>query len=171
MNLPTDLLEQARMLHGLETRRPKQASLRRAVSTAYYSLFHLFVDEATTMMFGGQLNRRKYRHVLGRGYSHTSMNSACRSFAGAMLPNSIAAVLGSFSIPPELQTVSSTFVQLQQKRHHADYNLARQFSKSEVALLLTDTQDAFDLWQGIRNDDTSRFFLMALPLWEQLKRS
>ena len=88
-----------------------------------------------------------------------------------MLPSSVSAVLGSIAIPPDLQTVSATFVQLQQKRHDADYNLARQFSKSEVALLLNDTQDAFDLWQGIRNDETSRFFLMALPLWEQIKRS
>ena len=29
--------------------KPKQASLRRALSTAYYALFHLLVDEATKM--------------------------------------------------------------------------------------------------------------------------
>ncbi len=35
MSLPNDLLEQAKMLHALDPRRPKQASLRRATSAAY----------------------------------------------------------------------------------------------------------------------------------------
>ena len=41
MSFPNDLLEQARHLANREPKRPKQASLRRAVSTAYYALFHL----------------------------------------------------------------------------------------------------------------------------------
>jgi len=32
---------------------PKQASLRRAVSTAYYALFHLLIDEAVSKVGGG----------------------------------------------------------------------------------------------------------------------
>jgi hypothetical protein len=41
-----DLLEQAVRLAMLDVRRPKQANLRRAVSSAYYAVFHLLVDEA-----------------------------------------------------------------------------------------------------------------------------
>ena len=46
MSLQQDLLRQARDLATKEPRRPSQASLRRAVSAAYYALFHLLVDEA-----------------------------------------------------------------------------------------------------------------------------
>ena len=46
MSLQQDLLRQARHLATKEPRRPSQASLRRAVSAAYYALFHLLVDEA-----------------------------------------------------------------------------------------------------------------------------
>lgn len=35
------LLEQAEHLLDVDPRKPKQASLRRAMSAAYYSLFHL----------------------------------------------------------------------------------------------------------------------------------
>jgi hypothetical protein len=45
VSFPNDLLEQARHLANREPRRPKQASLRRAVSTAYYALFHLLSIE------------------------------------------------------------------------------------------------------------------------------
>jgi uncharacterized protein (UPF0332 family) len=40
-----DLLEQALHLAKREKKKPRQASLRRAVSTAYYALFHLLIHE------------------------------------------------------------------------------------------------------------------------------
>lgn len=45
MAFADDLLEQAYHLANLDSGEPKQASLRRAVSTAYYALFHLLIDE------------------------------------------------------------------------------------------------------------------------------
>ena len=47
MSLHADLLKQARHLSTKEPSRPSQASLRRAISAAYYALFHRLVDEAT----------------------------------------------------------------------------------------------------------------------------
>jgi hypothetical protein len=41
-----DLLEQAVTLATLDVRKPKQANLRRAVSSVYYAVFHLLVDES-----------------------------------------------------------------------------------------------------------------------------
>jgi len=46
MTFAKDLLEQANHLARREQRKPKQARLRRAVSTAYYAVFHLLVAEA-----------------------------------------------------------------------------------------------------------------------------
>ncbi|MBS1874595.1 MAG: hypothetical protein JSU00_15375 [Acidobacteria bacterium] len=46
MGLPEDLLEQADHLARWDWKHPKQASLRRAVSTAYYAVFHMLVSEA-----------------------------------------------------------------------------------------------------------------------------
>jgi len=47
MALADDLLEQAHHLAKREPKRPRQASLRRAVSTAYYSLVHLLISSVT----------------------------------------------------------------------------------------------------------------------------
>ena len=43
MTLASDLLAQAKHLAGRERGRPRQASLRRAASAAYYALFHLLL--------------------------------------------------------------------------------------------------------------------------------
>jgi len=46
MGLAQDLLRQANHLATYEGANPSQASLRRAVSTAYYALFHLLIEDA-----------------------------------------------------------------------------------------------------------------------------
>src|SRR5436309_12164217 len=124
MSLADDLRRQARHLATREPRRPKQASLRRAVSAAYYALFHLLVDEATRMMFGGHHTRRGFRHALARGFSHQSMAAACKSSGGGTLPAPIIATTGPVSVPQELRELAEAFVPLQDERHRADYNLA-----------------------------------------------
>ena len=47
MTLANDLPAQAKHLASRERGRPRQASLRRAASAAYYALFHLLIREAS----------------------------------------------------------------------------------------------------------------------------
>ena len=49
MSLHADLLDQAEQLAQLDPRRPKQANLRRAISSAYYALFHLLAWESSAI--------------------------------------------------------------------------------------------------------------------------
>ena len=52
-----DLLEQALRLAKLDAKKPKQANLRRAISSAYYALFHMLVNEACRVQVGAQHNQ------------------------------------------------------------------------------------------------------------------
>src|SRR5262245_50068779 len=79
MALHEDLLAQAAWLTTKDARRPKQASLRRAVSTAYYALFHLLVDEASRFLVGGA-KRIQLRHQLARAFEHGQMRHAASAF-------------------------------------------------------------------------------------------
>src|SRR5712664_67396 len=72
MAFPDDLLEQAQHLAQREPKRPKQASLRRAVSTAYYALFHLLITETTK-----NWKRPAERFTLARMFEHTLMGKVC----------------------------------------------------------------------------------------------
>src|SRR5580704_13418670 len=68
MSFADDLLEQAQHLAHREDGEPKQASLRRAVSTAYYALFHLLIDDAVN-----QWAIDHQRRVIGRTFGHGTM--------------------------------------------------------------------------------------------------
>ena len=73
MSFADDLLEQAYHLANLEPGTPKQASLRRAVSTAYYALFHLLIDEAVS-----NWNVPRQRSTLARTFEHSKMRNVCQ---------------------------------------------------------------------------------------------
>src|SRR5690349_18417904 len=107
MALHHDLLEQAGHLAKRERRRPRQASLRRAASSAYYALFHLLASEAAARVAGAQppLLRTQVR----RAFTHNDMQDVARQFAGGV-PKQATARLIQGAIEPELRLVAQAFV-------------------------------------------------------------
>jgi hypothetical protein len=57
----------------------RQASLRRAVSTAYYARFHLLISEATL-----NWRRVEYRNALARVFEHGKMKNVRRKKMGEL---------------------------------------------------------------------------------------
>lgn len=145
-----DLLQQAQQLATFDKLKPRQANLRRAISSAYYAVFHFLIQEACSVIIGTQHVQTAYRQVLGRAFSHSVMKQACTSFGGGTLKNSVTKGLpATFQIPTEIQNLSATFVELQEKRHFANYDLTERFSRSD-------------------SSDEKRFFLACLWAWKEL---
>jgi hypothetical protein len=76
MGLAQDLLQQADHLAAYEGANPSQASLRRAVSTAYYALFHLLVEEAGQRWSGSS----EARTGMERAFQHGPMKNTSMQF-------------------------------------------------------------------------------------------
>jgi uncharacterized protein (UPF0332 family) len=164
-----DLLEQAIRLAKLDPRRPKQANLRRAISSTYYALFHLLVDEACRVQIGAQHAQAPFRQVLGRAFVHTVMKEACRSFGGGTLKKGVAKGLPpSFTVPSEIRDLASTFVQLQERRHLADYDLTERFKRSDVLSLINEVEARIQAFTNLASSNEKRFFLACLWAWKEL---
>lgn len=162
-----NLLEQARQLVRHEPRRPRQASLRRAVSTAYYALFHFLIDRACRQVFGGATRLRQHRLILSRAFVHGTMQAASRRVAGGNLPTTFGWTTG---FPVALQDIARAFIQLQEDRHRADYDLARPFSRSEASQLVESAASAITNWPTIADDDAARLYLVLLLTWKSLEQ-
>ncbi|WP_280545690.1 MULTISPECIES: hypothetical protein [unclassified Halomonas] len=172
MSLHKDLLNQARQLATHEPRRPRQASLRRAVSSAYYALFHLLVDAASREVVSGQ-GLDTLRQQVGRALGHTDMKKACQAWV-RWNPGSPVQPLGRL-LPegPEERVVivSNAFVDLQQARHEADYDLSRRFSRSDVLALVGLAQEAFQVFDDMpKRCEQKRIFLLSLVFYGRWKR-
>ncbi len=172
MSLPQDLLAQARLLATKEPRRPKDASLRRAVSTAYYALFHLLTDEASRFLISGS-NRDPLRNLLTRGFAHSEMSRTAKAFSsgyGGLALHVQSIIPKSSDFPTKLSAVAAAFYELQAARHTADYDVSYRLTRSETLALVRRAEAAFADWRAIRTEEVTRIFLVALLMDEKWKR-
>lgn len=107
-NLAKSLLTTAK---SLTKNNPSQAKLRRAVSTAYYAVFHALARTCADELVGRQRAKRSNKAWVEvyRGLSHGPCKNSCK---GAHKIN----------FPPEIKNFADTFVQLQEAREQADYD-------------------------------------------------
>lgn len=160
MGLAQDLLHQADHLARYEGINPSQASLRRAVSTAYYALFHLLIDEAGMRWQGSP----EARTGLERGFQHRAMRDISMKFRNPVWEDWHSS---QQTVPGALQRVASAFVDLQEERHLADYDNHEQWSATEVQVTLNTARSAFQDWQSIRSDPMAGNYLLMMLLQRQ----
>jgi hypothetical protein len=164
-----DLLDQAVSLATLDAKKPKQANLRRAISSIYYALFHLLVAEACRIQIGTRHNQAPFRQVLGRAFLHGVMKDACKSFGGGTLKKGVAKGLPSgFTIPPEIRQLATTVVDLQDWRHLADYDLTERFKRSDVLTLVEQVKQNIQDFTKLPSSNEKSFFLACLWAWKEL---
>jgi hypothetical protein len=158
MAFADDLLALAQEIANLPSA-TRQANLRRAISTAYYALFHLLISEAT-------LNwaRPELRPMLGRLFDHgpmyqTSVNkqSELNVYFKGNPPAS-----PERTVKEHLLTVSKTFVQAQQRRIDADYNMGREVTETEALTQIESVRQAFESWDIIREDAHAQAYLLSM---------
>jgi hypothetical protein len=159
--LPEELLEQAKFLLTLP---PNQANLRRAVSTAYYALFHLLV-RSTVLNWKEPVHQAR----LARIFEHERM----KKVSGATI-KSIGAEIGpgdSHSIDvlsrTELTKVAQSFIILQQARHNADYDLEKPLDPKDALGRVDLASSAFVSWEMTRNSESAKEYLFSLLFKEK----
>ena len=163
MSLPDDLLKQAKKLATMEKKRPQQASLRRAVSTAYYALFHLLCEDGAKRISPNTPVRLS--HAIRRSITHGDMKSAAKGINQPTPPRQYTGLL-SATPSQDLLDVASHFVNLQEARHSADYDLSIRFSRVNALTKVQEAEDAFKKWKLVRSTDDANVFLSATFFWK-----
>jgi uncharacterized protein (UPF0332 family) len=166
--LSSDLLNQAKDLASQDPNRPKDVSIRRAISTAYYSLFHFLLDEASGILVGASQNDKPIRHLLSRCFGHGQMLKACETIVGQATKGA-SPVYAPFAHSirnqaNDLLVVAKTFKDLQEHRHRADYDLSQRYTRAQALKSVSNVEDAMRAWKRIKNVDRSVVQLVAVML-------
>ena len=164
MPYPNDLLEQARHLANREPKRPKQASLRRAVSTAYYALFHLLGIELAK-----NWKRAAERSTLARMLEHGQMARVCTTKRDKLNEYFTTRPPASrqLTVLKHIHAITNTFVQMHEQRQFADYDTSREWGRTDVLEKIDSVQAAFDSWREISDEAEAQNFLVTLLLKER----
>ena len=151
-----NLMDIARQLAG-QTQpspqgRPRQEQLKRAISTAYYAMFHALCRSNADTLVGvrsdgaGRLAWARTYRALNHRQAKNRLEQASRE------------------IPGQIRGFSATFSMLQEQRHEADYNPHSAFYRREVIQLLA-TADAITL-EYLRMPRSRRRAVAALVLMQ-----
>lgn len=108
----------ARKLARASPMRPRQAELKRAVSTAYYALFHALAENAANLFVGiGQMQASAAWVHVYRALDHGFARNACREVQ---------------NLPGSIIDCADEFIELQEVRHKADYDPGVRFTRAEA---------------------------------------
>ena len=141
---PPDLMEAARALTETGRTPLTQARLRRAVSTAYYAMFHCLAASAADLFIGPE--RSPAWHRAYRALEHGRARSACRQ----------AQTMPEF--PAEIRDFAKTFVLLQIERQQADYTLDTDgYEKSDVLRRMASAERAISRFEQADGDARRAF--------------
>ena len=148
---PPDLIEAARVLGKSGPGRPTQARLRRAVSTAYYAMFHCLAATAADLFIGP--TRGPAWHRTYRALEHGRAGRACQE-----------RTMREF--PAEVHGFAQAFVALQKARQQADYALdTDDYQQSDVLGYIASAELAIDRFE--QADIEARRGFAALALFRQ----
>lgn len=148
MAQPLDYIRSARKLIGRgHSRRPRQSDLRRAISTAYYAMFHTLCINCADCLIGGTRAARSDRawRQAYRAIEHGFAKSQCKN----------GSILARF--PREVEDFAQAFVTLQEKRHDADYDPFARFSLTDAINAIDQAEGAIRGFKGVSISDRRAF--------------
>lgn len=142
-----------RLAESAAVGRPPETDLRRAVSTAYYALFHCMAACCANMLVGGvgaARSRPAWRQVY-RGLQHRTARRRCED-----------RIITRF--PVEIQDLANLFIAMQKKRHRADYDPDPSLSFSRPAVMqdINETENAIRRFSRTDRKDRRAFAVHLL---------
>ena len=132
--------------------RPRQAELRRAISAAYYALFHtLALCGANTLVGAARVNRSQSEWIqVYRALEHGYARNQCNN----------RAAMSRFS--PAIQDFGDMFSEMQFQRQTADYDPNASFSRPEVMQIVDEATRVIAEFDNVDARERRAFAIFVL---------
>jgi hypothetical protein len=139
---------------------PRQAVLRRAVSTAYYAVFHALCGQTAETFVPA--NNRKSRVLFYRSLDHSKARSRCKELGKSHLDTPLKNFFEITAFSDALRIFANNFALLQELRHRCDYDPDYRLSKAETQQAIDDASQAIGCLASADLDERNRFLAYLL---------
>ena len=145
--------------HQADAERPRPIWLRRAVSSAYYALFHAISTQAADHLLPEAAHEDRLR--LARSFGHRPLKEVCEWISGrrGRPPQHAKPLVWSLGAAP-VADVAATFCDLQEARHRADYDHLALFPEDDLLEYVGDAEAA--IWDLATEPASQRQAFFAL---------
>ena len=140
---PEHLFEQAEKLTATPAAGPpRQVDLRRAISAAYYGVFHAILTAAADE-FNGVTKRGTHLYTsLYRSVDHRGLRDLCNEMKKQTLSTKYQKYSPFNGFDGNIQAFSTAVVEFQEKRHSADYDPSARLRTSDAMLAIATARSA-----------------------------
>jgi hypothetical protein len=143
-------------------RSPRQVDLRRAISSAYYGLFH-FMLAALADEFVGTSQRRTRRYgLVYRSVEHRTLREICTEAAKQAPAKRYLAYLPPTGFGPDIQVFARAALELQEARHGADYDPLLSFTSWDAKVAVEAARTAVGCFAGSGRERKKIFLTLLL---------
>lgn len=144
----------AHALALVRTQPQSELNSRRAVSAAYYAVFHLLIFEAT-----GHWDNVALRPTLGRAYDHALMRTTCNRIQDV---REFPYTGEKPQLVQQLKEIAQAFVRLQEDRHLADYDLTERLVHADAVRQVQAAESIFQTLRKIKTEQIVQEYLTLL---------
>ena len=156
---PHHLLDIAKQLaQGQRAGRPREVELRRAISTAYYAIFHMLAGCCANMLVGATRSARSQQawRQTYRALQHGQVKKRCMQNQDIMR-----------KFPQEIQDFGARFIAMQKQRERADYDPLETFFRTSVLQRIQETEKAIAMFESAHISNTDRRAFAIFVLFDQ----
>lgn len=164
---PTRLLDVAEDLAGATAGpgRPRDVALRRAVSTAYYAVFHRLSYDTIRTVLGHDLATDEDLYAATRLVSHGGLTTGCERIGGGHSPPpGVRPVFDRLRGHREIVDTAQSFLALRENRERADYDHLASFGRRSAVLLVRRARTACAVAFANRDSNEWRTFHGVIAL-------
>jgi uncharacterized protein (UPF0332 family) len=159
---PDHLFEQAEKLIASQAGRPRQVDIRRAISAAYYAIFHAIITTATDQ-FVGATNRSESRYgLVYRSVDHRWLRDLCKEVQKSTPSSNFRSYVPSGGFGDDIVAFAAAVAELQLKRHVVDYDVMTRMNRSEAVLAIAEAKAALGRFGRASQQEQLAFLSLLL---------
>jgi len=141
-----------------------QADLRRAISNADYALFHEVLTAVADTFVGKTRNASPQYALAYRSIDHRALRALCEEIKKPTMPAKYTNYLPRGGFGPDLVAMANAVVELQEKRHSADYDPLFRVGMSDATLAVATSRTALNHFRSANRTSRKAFLaLLAFP--------
>jgi hypothetical protein len=141
---------------------PRQVDLRRAISDAYYGIFHATLAAAADQFVGAGKRATNGYALVYRSINHGAIRELCLDIKKQTMPRSLARHAPPTGFGPNLTAYSEVVVDLQEKRIAADYDPLIRYRRADAVTAVIAAQNALARFDNTTDAEREAFLALLV---------
>ena len=134
--------------------------MRRAISAAYYGVFHAIAAELADDLVGRTQRQTALYALVYRSIDHRSLRDLCEIVKKATPPEKLRKYAPAGGFDNDWKALAEAVLDLQEKRHSADYDPLFRVTTSDAALAVATGRTALRRLRSASREQIKAFLLL-----------